>query len=457
MRPAGSQRAGFVEYHGIDAAGAFHYRSIFKPHAAPDCRAHARHNRGRRGQTQRAGAGHHQHRHRMHQRSNRAAAEQPGKRESQQRQRQYDGHKHRRHFVGQPRNRRFAALRFRQSSHHVAQQRVAAERFGAVFDAAGKQSARQHAAAGSFALRLALAGQMALVRPCLACQHHTVGSDAAAVGAAQHVAGFHGRQGLQVPSSVCGAYFGFGGRQPQQQTQAVQATALGALFQILAQRHKSHHHHAGFEIHRLMAAADQHHAQRIQVNRRRTHRHQHVHIRQPAAHAGARTAVKRQRQPQLNGTCRGKLVPQGRHQRMAARQHSQHTDHKRQCQNQQQPQPPMAFQAARAGSGVFAVFRLPFLRRQRAKACFGNHLGQDCGVGTVGIEADLRFLAGEIDCRLMHEIFFVQHLFQACRASLAGHALDAEGDAPFGHNASPNAVCGAGNPVIRHTLNPDSE
>ena len=139
---------------------------------------------------------------------------------------------------------------------------------------------------------------------------------------------------------------------------------------------------------------------------------------------------------------------------MAARQHSQHTDHKRQRQNQQQPQ---AFQAARAGSGVFAVFRLPFLRRQRGKARFGHRLGQERGVGAIGIEADLRFLAGEIDCRLMHEIFFVQHLFQACRASLAGHALDTEGDAPFGHNASPNAVCGAGNPVIRHTLNPNTE
>ena len=393
----------------------------------------------------------------MHQRSNRAAAEQPGKRESQQRQRQHDGHKHRRHFVGQPRNRRFAALRFRQSTHHIAQQRIAAERFGAVFDAAGKQSARQHAAAGSFALRLALAGQMALVRPRLARQHHAVGSDAAAVGAAQHVAGFHSRQGLQLPSSVCGTHFGFGGRQPQQQTQAVQAAALGALFQILAQRHKSHHHHAGFEIHRLMAAAGQHHAQRIQVNRRRTHRHQHVHIRQPAAHASPRAAVKRQRQPQLNrGRCR-QLVGQRRHQRMAAGQHAQHTDHKRQRQNQQQPQPPMAFQAARAGSGVFAVFRLPFLRRQRGKARFGHRLGQERGVGAIGIEADLRFLAGEIDCRLMHEIFFVQHLFQACRASLAGHALDTEGDAPFGHNASPNAVCGAGNPVIRHTLNPNTE
>ena len=143
---------------------------------------HAHHNRGGGGQAECARAGNHQYGHGVYQRGNPVAFQQPSKNKSEHGDGDYGGHKHRGGLVGHPRNRRFAALCFGQRGHHIAEQGVAAELFGAVHNAAvGHQRARQYLAVFGFGFRLGFAGEVALIRPTAAAHHHTVGSNALAV------------------------------------------------------------------------------------------------------------------------------------------------------------------------------------------------------------------------------------------------------------------------------------
>ena len=214
------QRAGFVQHHRIHRTGGFQRGGVFKPHAVPHRLPHTGHNRRRCRQAQSTGAGHHQHGHGADECGGPIAQRKSVGHKSQQRNGQHGRHEYRRHFVRQPRNRGFAALRVGQRAHHIAQQRIAAELFGAVIHAAGKNRARQHFAANRFMHRLAFAREVAFVRPAFARQHRAVRRNPATLHATQRVADLDLAQRHGLPGIVF-EYGHFARRELQQRTERV--------------------------------------------------------------------------------------------------------------------------------------------------------------------------------------------------------------------------------------------
>ena len=144
--------------------------------------AHTDHNPGGRRQTERARTGNHQNGNGVHQRDRPIALKQPSGDKSQKRDAHYGRHEYRRRLVRHARNRRFAALRFGERVHHVAEQGLAAELRSAVHHAAfGHQRARQHFATRLFLFGIGFAGEVALVRPAAAAFNNAVGGNAFAV------------------------------------------------------------------------------------------------------------------------------------------------------------------------------------------------------------------------------------------------------------------------------------
>ena len=130
------ERTRFVQHHRVHLPRRLHGRRVFKPHALAHRRAHARHNRRRGGKTQCARTGNHQHGNRVYQSPRRTARDAPRCEKGNGGNSQHHGHEHGGSAVGQACNRRFAALRFRQSRHHVAQQRIRTQFVGTIIHAA---------------------------------------------------------------------------------------------------------------------------------------------------------------------------------------------------------------------------------------------------------------------------------------------------------------------------------
>ena len=330
LRSAFGQRAGFVQYDGIDVGGFFHRRRVFEPNAVFHRFAHADHNRGGRCQTKCARAGNHQNGNGVHQCNRPIAFHQPSNDKSQKRDAHNSWHKHRRRFIGYARNWCFTALCFRERIHHVAEQGLAAELRGAVHHAAfGHQRARQHFAARFFLFRIGFASKMALVRPAAAALDDAVGGNAFAVVGADKVADLHLVDGQLQPFAVA-LHVDLGRREFEQQAQAVQAGFFSAVFQKFAQRHKTNHHHASFKIHMLHAVrrvrAEKQYINGIQINRHRADGNQYVHIRQPAFNARPRAFVKRDGQPKLHHACQHKLPYRRNHPIVPPDHHACHAD-----------------------------------------------------------------------------------------------------------------------------------
>ena len=203
LRPAFGQRAGFVQHDGIDVGGFFHRRRVFEPNAVFHRLAHADHNPGGCRQTECARAGNYQNGNGVHQCNRPIAFHQPSGDKSQKRDAHDGRHEYRRHFIRHARNRRLAALRFRQRVHHVAEQGLAAELPSAIHHAAfGHQRARQHFAARLFLFGIGFAGEMALIRPAAAAFDNAVGGDAFAVVGADQVANLHLIDGQLFPFAI---------------------------------------------------------------------------------------------------------------------------------------------------------------------------------------------------------------------------------------------------------------
>ena len=187
--------AGLVDDQGVDLFHALQRLGILDQHAGVRAAADADHDRHRRGQPQRAGAGDDQHAHRRDQPVGEARLRperRPGG-EGKKRHRDHRRHEPAGDLVGESLDRRAAALRLRHHLHDLGQQCVTADLFGAHHEAA---AAVEGAAddAGIFFLgdRHGFAGDHGFIERGAAFQHAAVDRHLVAGAHAQFVADLHG-------------------------------------------------------------------------------------------------------------------------------------------------------------------------------------------------------------------------------------------------------------------------
>ena len=138
LRLAFGQRAGLVDHQRVDLFHALERLGVLDQHACLRAAADADHDRHRRGKPERAGAGDDQHAHRRHQAEGKARLRperRPGGK-GDERHRDHRRHEPAGDLIGQPLDRRAAALRVRHHLHDLRQQRVAADLVGAHHEAA---------------------------------------------------------------------------------------------------------------------------------------------------------------------------------------------------------------------------------------------------------------------------------------------------------------------------------
>ena len=139
LRLAFGQRAGLVDHQRVDLLHPLQRFGVLDQHAGLRAAADADHDRHRRGQAERAGAGDDQHAHGRDQAEGQArlGPEQRPGREGDQRHRDHRRHEPAGDLIGQPLDRRARALRLRHHLDDLRQHRVAADLVGAHHEAAG--------------------------------------------------------------------------------------------------------------------------------------------------------------------------------------------------------------------------------------------------------------------------------------------------------------------------------
>ena len=164
--------------------------------AAFGAAARAHHDRGRRGQTERAGAGDNQHRHGVHHRHGKRREEQPYT-EGRQRQNQHGDGEVRADHIGQPCHGRTRALRLLHQFHHLLQERTAPDLGGTEAEPArAVDGPGEHRGARALVHRHALAGEQRFVHRRFALRHLAIHRNALARTHYHHVARAHFLHGL---------------------------------------------------------------------------------------------------------------------------------------------------------------------------------------------------------------------------------------------------------------------
>ena len=188
------QRPGFVEDDNLHGLRAFQRRRVTDQDAAAGGHAGADHDRGRRCESQRAGAGDHQHRHRI---QNRHRGGRPGDdpcRQRHHRDDQHHGDEHRADPVRQTLNRRFRGLGVLHQPHDAGQQGLGANRRG--FDdqvTVGIDGAGRDGIADRVIDRQAFARQHGCIDRAAALTDAAIDGDAFAGAHDDHVAAADGR------------------------------------------------------------------------------------------------------------------------------------------------------------------------------------------------------------------------------------------------------------------------
>ena len=379
----------------------------------------------------------------MHQRGGPVAFDRPGEGEGGGGDGDHRWHEDGGGAVGNARNRRFAALCFGERRHHVAEECLAAELFGAIDEAAvADQRTCQHAAAGFFRLWPRFAGQVAFVRPAAAACDDAVGGDAFAGGGAQQVADLHLVKRHGLPSAVA-LHAHLARRQFEQEAEAVQAGFFAAVLKVFAERDEADDHYPRFKVDVAVAVRRAHHVERVEVDGAGAEGDEHVHVGQSPLDARPGAFVEGDGEPELDDAGEGELRHGRQHPVVAANHHAHHADEKRQVDGEQQPQPPAGMRRFVGGRSV--------LRQAGAVTGLGNERDERRRVGLAVVVGDLCFFAGEIDAGGGDEGLFVEDFFDAAGAGLAGHAVDVVADfllhGDFSQRESPPPSQGAPAPA----------
>ena len=242
LRLAFGQRAGLVDHQRVDLFHPLQRLGILDQHAGLRAAADADHDRHRRGEAERAGAGDDQHAHRRHQAKGKARLRPERRPGGERHERHRD---HRRHepagdLIGQPLDRRAAALRLRHHLHDLRQQRVAADLVGAHHEAAAAvDRAADHARVFFLGHRHGFAGHHGFIERGAALQHDAVDRHLVAGAHAQAVADIDGvERNFLVAAVVLDAARGLG-RQIEQRADRARGRLARAQFQHLAEQHQA--------------------------------------------------------------------------------------------------------------------------------------------------------------------------------------------------------------------------
>ncbi len=193
-RPSLGQGAGLVHDQGIDAAQVLDRRRVAKQHAALRAEPGRHHDRHRRRQSERAGAGDDQYRHGADQPVHPArfgAEHAPGKK-AQQRDRHHREHEVARHHIRHALHRRPRALRLRHHLHDLRQHGGGPDPLGTHQQcAAGIERGSDQPIARLLGDRHRFAGEHRLVDRAAALDHHAIGRYLLAGAHPQRVADMH--------------------------------------------------------------------------------------------------------------------------------------------------------------------------------------------------------------------------------------------------------------------------
>ncbi len=182
LGPAPGQCPGFVKHHGLHLLGGLQRGRVLDQHAKLRSPAGADHDRGRRGQTHRAGTGNYQHRDKKPQRHGELdPADEIPAQAGDERDAHHDRHEVEADPIGQRADRRLAALGLADHSDDPSQHRIAAGLSG--FDAQHPgliERAAEDAVFYIFLHRQALAGEHRLIQRRTAPHDRAVDRDALA-------------------------------------------------------------------------------------------------------------------------------------------------------------------------------------------------------------------------------------------------------------------------------------
>ena len=306
--PALGHRPRLVDDQRRQASGVLERDGVADQHAELRPASGADDDRGRRRESQRAGAGDHQHRDGVDQRNRRIADPPPREREGQHRDRDDDRDEHARHAIGELLDRRLGALRLADQPHDSGEQRRAADAGGpAAQETVVIERPGEDLRVGSLGHRQALAGQHALVDRRRAVDDHTV--DRQRFAGAHDVAVADLDLGERHVDDLAAA-LDVGDRrlQPQQAFQRGRRARPGARFERLAEQHQRDDRGRCLEIDVLVQAEDGDDGTE-RPGDRRSERDQHVHVRPAAAQRVPCADVETTADGELDGGGKRELQP----------------------------------------------------------------------------------------------------------------------------------------------------
>ncbi len=443
FRAALGQRAGLVQRDHTHIAQGLQRFTLAEQHAQLGRAAGADHDRGRRGQAHRAGAGNDQHCHGVHQRKGqrrRRAEHQPDQ------EGQRSGGHHRRHephgdLVDQRLDRQLGALGLLDQTDDLRQHRVPAHLGDAETEGTGgvERTAHNFRAHG-LGHRHRLTGDHAFVDIGGTLHHRAIDRHLLA-GADQHDVA----QGDLLKGHFDGLTTALHARgprlQPHQPLDRLRGTALGPRLERAPEQDQGHDDDRRFEVDirraRRQYAWCEGRDHGIAIGCRGTERDQRVHVggaAQQCRHALAEEAQARPEQHQRGQ--RELQVPAGLqsdgmhhpvvHGRNEVRAHFQNEDRQGQQRRQQQG-------AAQRARFAFAAFLLLVTGRGRAHADRARgvagvlHGGLQIGDGhRAGQMAHVRPLGGQVDAGRDHARQLRKTLFHATDAGRTRHPLDAQ-------------------------------
>ena len=308
-----SERAGFVERHAAHRVRDFQRFRVLDQDAVARGDAGADHDRCRRCQAQRAGAGNDQHRDRVQQRLLPVAAGESPAQQGHQRDDQHHRHKHLAHLIHQTLDRCFGSLRVFHHADDARQRGFRTHRQG--FHQ--QQTVAIHRTAGDMRIRAlaerqALAGDERFVHLAVAFAHRAIHSDALAGAHHDQVADAHGGQRDFDIHAITAHPRGIRA-QRLQRADGSGGFALGAGFQPLAQQHQRDDYGGCLEIQvrHGVGGMRQQQINRQSIRRRRPQRHQQIHVAGASLDRLPARAVETPAEPELHRCRQRPLHPAG--------------------------------------------------------------------------------------------------------------------------------------------------
>ena len=428
--------AGFVEGHYIDLVRHFQGLCVFDQDAVAGRHARARHDGGRCGQAQCAGAGNHQHGHGVEHRHLQRCPPQPPASQGGQRNQQHHGHEHGGYLVHQPLHGWFGGLGILHQRDDAVERALCAHGLHAhLYSAFTVQAAAGDGIAHGFGHGHAFAGQHGFIGLGLALDDVAIRREAFAGAHHHRIAGQqfgHGHIGFVEAAHAIGQQVGHIGPQALQRPDGRGGLAAGLGFQPLAQQHQGDDHRRALEIH-------MHHAARFGGQpqpggqapaRRGADGHQQFHVAAASFDGMPGRCVKHPAQPELDGRGQHKLHPRRQHPVLAEgiAQHGQHQGHAQHQPDQDGPE--IGAHAHPHGGGGFGgrsvrgtglVARIAHRSGQA-----GLHFGLAASVVCQAVPLHPCRFGGQVDAGAVHAGNFFQDPLDTGHARGAGHAAYAE-------------------------------